>query len=165
MYRREALGQTKLEFPYNVELNPRSKWIIIADLIPWDRIEEEYAKHFPGKEGQVAKSARLAFGALYIQASEGFTDARIREHIMENPHMQYFCGFTSYGTQPPFDASMMVHFRKRIPAEMIMQITEEVFGSEALKLMDAPDEAVLDETEKESSEEDVDESKETAGNW
>jgi hypothetical protein len=161
MYRRESPGQTKLEFPYNVELNPCSKWIILADLIPWDRIEEEYAKHFPGYEGQIAKPARLAFGAVYIQASEGFTDGKTREHIMENPHMQYFCGFASYGAIPPFDASMMVHFRKRIPMEMIKQITEEVFGPEALKEMDAPDEEVLGETEEVPNEEELSGSEET----
>ena len=114
-------------------------------MIPWERIEEEYAKHFRSKEGQVAKSARLAFGALYIQASEGFTDEKTRTHIRENPHMQYFCGFTSYCPAPPFDASMMVHFRKRIPAETVMAITEEVFAAEALKEMDAPEELILEE--------------------
>ena len=96
MYRRELPGQTKLGFPFfNVELNPESKWVIMSDLMPWDRIEEEYLEHFRSNEGQTAKSARLAFGALYIQASEGLTDDKTRENIMENHHMQYFCGFTS----------------------------------------------------------------------
>jgi hypothetical protein len=34
---------------------------------------------------------------------------------------------------------MMVHFRKRIPAEMVMAITGEVFRLEALEEMDAPE--------------------------
>jgi len=132
-------GQLKIEIPFNVELNSESKWVKLADMIPWTRIEADYVKHFHGNEGQVAKSARLAFGALYIQSTEGFTDEKTREHIRENPHMQFFCGFEHYQTEPPFDASMMVHFRKRIPAEMIMAITEEVFAAEALTLMDAPE--------------------------
>jgi len=127
MYRREVPGQIKFELPFNVELNPESKWIRLAELIPWDRIEEDYAKGFKSNEGQVAKSSRLAFGALYIQAAEGFTDEKTKEHIQENPHMQYFCGFSSYTSSPPFDPSMMVHFRKRIPSETIMRMTEEVF--------------------------------------
>ena len=52
--------------------------------------------------------------------------------------MQYFCGFDEYTPEPPFDASLMVHFRKRIPAEMVMEITEKLFTTEALSLMDAP---------------------------
>ena len=143
MYRREVPGQTKIYIPFNVKLNPDSKWVKLGELIPWERIEEEYANHFHGNEGQIAKSARLAFGSLYIQTTEGFTDEKTREHIQENPHMQYFCGFSEYTTEPPFDASMMVHFRKRIPAEMVMRITEEVFKTEALEEMDAPE---LEET-------------------
>jgi len=139
MYRREIPGQTKIDIRFNVKLNPDSKWVKLSELIPWERVEEHYAKHFHGNEGQIAKSARLAFGALYVQTAEGFTDEKTREHIQENPHMQYFCGFTGYTTEPPFDASMMVHFRKRIPAEMVMAITEEVFKLEALEEMDAPE--------------------------
>jgi len=142
MYRRELTGQLKLKFPFNVDLNPESKWVQIAGLIPWERVEEEYARNFHSNEGQVAKSARLAFGALYIQIEEGFTDEKTREHIQENPHMQYFCGFDSYTTMPPFDASMMVHFRKRIPAKMVMQITEEAFAAEALKTIGASEEVI-----------------------
>jgi len=139
MYRREIAGQLTMELPFNVELNPKSRWVELAKQFPWEQIEEEYAVHFQGDEGQVAKSARLAFGALYIQMTEGFTDAKTREHIWENPHMQYFCGLGGYMTKPPFDSSLMVHFRKRIPAEMIIRLTEAYFGPEALKEMDAPE--------------------------
>jgi len=144
MYRKKQSGQLEISFPFNVELNPESKWVILAEHIPWARIEEEYMKHFSGGEGQVAKSARLAFGALYIQGSEGLTDVKTREHIQENPHMQYFCGMPRYSPEPPFDASLMVHFRKRIPAELVRQITEEVFASEALAGMDGPVEEAIE---------------------
>lgn len=33
--------------------------------------------------------------------------------------------------EPPFDASMMTHFRKRIPAEMLMTVTQEMFAEPA----------------------------------
>ena len=144
MYRKKESGQLEMRFPFNVELNPESQWVILAERIPWDKIEEEYMKHFPGSEGQVAKPARLAFGALYIQTAEGLTDAKTREHIRENPHMQFFCGMDNYTTEPPFDASLMVYFRKRIPAGLIMKVTEEVFGPEALAQMDAPVEEAID---------------------
>lgn len=147
MYRREMPGQLKLDIPFSVPLNPESRWVRLANLIPWERIEEEYIQHFKGQAGQKALPARLAFGALYIQTTEGFTDVQTRMHIQENPHMQYFCGFECYTPEPPFDASMMVHFRKRISAEMIKHITEEVFASEALSLADAPEPVDTDEAE------------------
>jgi IS5 family transposase len=41
------------------------------------------------------------------------------ELITESPYLQYFVGFIGYHPLPPFDASMMVHFRKRIGPELI----------------------------------------------
>ena len=96
MYRQKSFDQYEFELPFNVKLNPRSKWVLLADCMPCKQIEEEYAENFKGSEGQLAKSSRLAFGALYIQISENLTDKKTCEHIMENPHMQYFCGMTSY---------------------------------------------------------------------
>ena len=162
MYRRETTAQVKMELPFDVALNTESKWVQISKMLPWERIEDEYEKHFHGNEGQVAKSSRLAFGALYIQATEGFTDEKTREHIQENPHMQYFCGMERYTTEPPFDASMMVHFRKRITAEMVKQIIEETFTAEAVSQMDAAgeDERGEDEQGKDGQSEDKQEQKE-----
>jgi hypothetical protein len=139
MYRKKMPGQLKMEIPFNIGLNHESKWVKLAKQIPWDKIEEEYSTNFESREGQIAKPSRLAYGALYIQAAEGFTDEKTREHIRENPHMQYFCGFDEYSPEPPFDASMMVHFRKRIPSEVIIRLTEEIFVTDALERTDAPE--------------------------
>ena len=133
MYRRKIPGQLQIELPFDLRLDPNNRWVRLAGQIPWDRIEEEYIKNFKGCEGQLAKSARLAFGALYIQMSEGYTDEKTRDSIQENPYLQYFCGMECFTTEPPFDSSMMVRFRLRIPAEMIKQITAEVFVPDALK--------------------------------
>jgi hypothetical protein len=145
MYRQEIKGQMRLEIPFGVELNPDSKWVRLADVMPWEEIEESYARNFKGEDGQVAKPSRLAFGALYIQTSEGFTDEQTRDNIMENPHMQYFCGMHGYRAVQPFDASLMVHFRKRISAEMINALNEQTFASEALALPDAPSSTMEEE--------------------
>lgn len=137
MYRSEVIRQTSMELPFNVPLNTESRWVRLAEMLPWERIAVEYVRHFRGYKRQAAKSIRLAFGALYIQATEGFTDEQTKLHIQENPHMQYFCGYSRYSPEPPFDTAMMVHFRKRISAGMIQRITHEVFAMEALSQMDA----------------------------
>ena len=59
MYRRELPGQIKMDIPFNVSLNPESKWVQLAQLFPWDRIEEMYVKNFKSNEGQIAKPSRL----------------------------------------------------------------------------------------------------------
>ena len=136
MYRRTVPGQIKMDIPFNVPLSSDSKWVKLADQMPWDLVEQEYEKHFEGAEGQIAKPSRLAFGALYIQISEGFTDEQTTENIRDNPAMQYFCGFESYNPVPPFDQSMMTRFRKRIPSDTIMRITEMAFTGDALMEME-----------------------------
>ncbi len=114
MYRHEDCEQLKLELPFGVTLREDNRWVILSKLFPWEAIEQEYAKNFTGEEGQVALPSRLAFGALYIQTSEHYTDEQTRRNIQENPYLQYFCGFECYTMESPFDASMMTYFRKRI---------------------------------------------------
>lgn len=117
-------------------MNRENRWIKLADIMPWEEIEDVYSRQFVGVRGQVAKSARMAFAALYIQTEEGFTDEQTRQHIQENPYMQYFCGIESYTIESPFDTSMMTYFRKRISGEMIQEINERVFREEALEKAD-----------------------------
>lgn len=33
-------------FPFGGKLNESNRWLRIAELIPWEELEEEYAKHF-----------------------------------------------------------------------------------------------------------------------
>lgn len=132
MYRREDYEQLELEIPFGVTLREDNRWVMLSKEIPWEDIDHEYSKHFPGAEGQVALPSRLAFGALYIQTAEGYTDEQTRRNIQENPYLQYFCGFPCYTMNSPFDASMMTHFRKRISPEMIRSINEIVFAKDAL---------------------------------
>jgi hypothetical protein len=47
------------------------------------------------------------------------TDRETVELITESPYLQYFIGLSGYQPLPPFDASMMVHFRKRIGPGLI----------------------------------------------
>jgi hypothetical protein len=128
MYKKQNKGQliiAELEsftLPFSGKLNPNNKWIIMSNLIPWDKIEEKYSKNFSG-EGAPAKSARLALGALIIKERMNLSDRETLEQIMENPYLQYFIGKKSYESdKEPFDASMMVHFRKRFDEKTMMEI-------------------------------------------
>ncbi len=101
-----------------------SKQISFSESIPWKEIEQRYAALFTNKKGNVAKPLRLALGACIIQAEYGYSDEEVRLQIQEGPYLQFFCGFGEYKDEPPFDASLMVYFRKRLTPEILGEINE-----------------------------------------
>ena len=66
----------------------------------------------------------MALGALIIQTKFQYSDRELVEQIAENPYLQYFIGLPGYQEDAPFDASTLVLFRKRISAEMLMEVNE-----------------------------------------
>ena len=76
-------------------------------------------KIFRSEKGAPAKSFRMALGALIIKEKLGISDRPSVEQIRENPYLQYFIGQLTYSNEPPFDPSLLVHFRQRIGANLI----------------------------------------------
>ena len=112
----------EFELPFGNHLNPENRWVIKADNLPWKLIEEEYKRMLTGSTtGAPAKLARMAFGALLIKEELTLSDRETVEQISENPYLQFFIGLERFQTEPPFDPSMMVHFRKRFPAESMIE--------------------------------------------
>lgn len=127
MYKATDQSQpTFLDFnqPLGLEMNPKNRWIKMVDQIPWERFEEKYAALFPSDTGNVAKPLRMALGSLIIQTKYGFPDKELVEQLTENPYYQYFIGLPGYQKTAPFEASVLVAFRKRISAEMLMEVNE-----------------------------------------
>ena len=98
----------------------------MAQLIPWSEFESDYAENFPTEMGAPAKSFRTALGALIIKEKLGISDIETVEHIRENPYLQYFIGQSTYSNEPPFDSSLLVHFRQRISANLIKKVNERM---------------------------------------
>lgn len=121
------ISLTDFEQPMGMKLREDNRWVKKAQIIPWAKIEDRYAALFPSKTGNVAKPLRLALGALIIQKEYGYSDEEIVLQIQENPYLQYFCGYSGFDdSKPPFDASSMVHFRKRITPEILAEINEMI---------------------------------------
>jgi len=110
--------------PFGGKLNPKNRWCQLAAIIPWDEVEDRYAKNFKSQSGQAAYSVRVALGALIIQNRKSLSDRELVEEISENPYLQYFLGFKSFVQEKPFDPSLMVHFRKRLGKSVINEINE-----------------------------------------
>ena len=132
MYRKRSESQMTLDdfiLPFGGKLLADNRWIKLAAIMPWDFIEDVYAESMCQDNGAPAISSRIAFGACYIKENENLTDERTLEHIAENIYMQYFLGLREYQSKPLFDPSMMVHFRKRFPAEKVNEINKRIFAA------------------------------------
>ena len=129
MYRKQ---QYSIETPENLknlfggQLDEENRWIEMSKMIPWEEYEEEYAKNFTENKGAPAKSFRMALGALIIKEMLGISDRETVEQIKENSYLQYFIGMESYSSEAAFNASTMVHFRKKIGMELINKINKEI---------------------------------------
>ena len=112
------------------ELNPKNRWVKIANLIPWIKYEQKYAKQFCEDNGAPAIRFRMAMGTLIIKQKTGHSDEEVLEDILENPYMQFLIGLHEFTMTPPFAASSITNFRKYITADMIKEINDELFQVE-----------------------------------
>jgi len=129
MYRKNQYQQysiTDFNQPIGLKMNPENRWVKKAAMIPWNEIEEKYAKLFPSKTGMPAKPLRMALGSLLIQKQLEFSDRELVEEITENPYFQYFIGLPGYQTEAPFVPSLLVEFRKRLTPEVLAEINEMI---------------------------------------
>lgn len=129
MYRKVDSPPTppsQFELPFEGKLSQDNRWVRMANLIPWEEFEEEYAKNFAEDIGAPALSFRIALGSLIIKEKLGISDRETVEQIKENPYLQYFIGRTSYSSEAPYDASLLVRFRERINVNLVNQINQRM---------------------------------------
>ena len=77
MYRKAELAPSPpsdFKLPFEGRLSADNRWVKMAELIPWDEFEAEYAKNFPTEMGAPAKSFRMALGALIIKEKLGISE-------------------------------------------------------------------------------------------
>ncbi len=120
----------KFDMVFGGKLNRQNRWVILADLIPWDKVEEKYAQLFVTNNGRPALSVRVALGALIIKEKSKSPDEDLVEYIRESPYLQYFLGYEGYKDELPFDPSMMVHFRKRLSGNILKEVNALVIERE-----------------------------------
>lgn len=127
MYRKQGqppISTENFELPFSGKLSEDNRWVVLANLIPWAEFEEEYSCGFSVEMGAPAKPFRMALGALIIKEKLGISDRETVEQIKENPYLQLFIGMSSYSNEAPFDASMLVHFREKISADLVNRVNQ-----------------------------------------
>jgi IS5 family transposase len=140
MYRKncsQILMPDDFFLPFGGKLNKNNRWVKLAAMIPWWEFEDRYAACFKSiGKGEKALTVRVALGALLIQTKLGMSDREIVNQIVENPYLQYFLGYERYDdSKPPFDASLMVHFRKRLTKDILIEINELIAKQAAAETM------------------------------
>ncbi len=111
--------------PFGGVLNEDNRWLKLEALVPWDELEDEYAKYF-SNIGRPAKDARLIIGAMLVKYKKKASDAEIRDDIQENPYLQAFCGLTSFNTKTLFDRSSLSKIRSRLGEEYFKKMEKSI---------------------------------------
>jgi IS5 family transposase len=135
MYRHneKQLQFEKFKFSFRGKLRSDNRWVKLAKQIPWEEIENLYASSLCGTgKGAPALSVRIALGALIIKERLKMSDEETVEQIRENPYLQYFLGLKQYQDKADFHLTMFVHFRKRLPEDIIIGINE-LIAEKAIK--------------------------------
>ncbi|HAM97208.1 MAG TPA: IS5 family transposase [Marinilabiliales bacterium] len=115
--------------PFEQKLNPKNRWVVIGQLIPWDDVCNLYLKNVGvSQTGRPPLSPRIVIGSLIIKHMCNLDDRETVEQISENIYMQYFLGYSSFSSEPPFDASLFVEMRKRLGIESLNAINERIIG-------------------------------------
>jgi len=123
---REQLEFPDFYLPFNGHLAPENRWVALARLVPWELAEQIYHESLCEDFGAPIVPARVALGALIIKERLGLTDRETVEAIQENPYLQFFIGLEEFTQDKPFDASLMVDFRKRFGEEGLQRIAEAI---------------------------------------
>lgn len=129
MYR--SKNQRQLEFPdfylpFSGHLDPENRWIVLARLVPWELAEEIYHAGLCEDFGSPIVPSRTALGAMIVKERLGLTDRETVETIRENPYLQFFIGKEEFSRDRPFDASLMVDFRKRFGEEGMQRMSDAI---------------------------------------
>ena len=113
-------------FPFGGKLDERNRWLRIAELIPWEELEDEYRKHF-SDVGRPAKDAQLIIGLLLLKHMTGQSDEGLVAEVLENPYKQAFCGFRSFITEDVLDSSTLTKMRERLGLTFFKELERETY--------------------------------------
>lgn len=123
----KQLSLAGFETPFERTLNPKNRWVVLAHLIPWDEVCSIYLKNNPiASTGRPALSPRVIIGSVIIKHLCNLDDIETTAQISENIYMQYFLGYSSFTDEPPFDASLLTDFRKRLGIDQVNAINERI---------------------------------------
>ncbi len=112
--------------PFSQHLDKENRWVKLAATIPWDKLANIYYGKMDSAFGAPSLSARMVIGAVIIKHMLNIDDREVVAQIQENMYLQYFVGFSSFTTEEPFDASLMVSIRYRLGQDVMEEFNRLV---------------------------------------
>lgn len=100
--------------PFEQQLLADNRWVILAQVIPWDELAAVYHRKMSCGMGRGSVNTRLVLGVLIFKHLLKLDDREVLSTLQENIYLQYFVGFSSFQTKIAFDPSLLVTIRKRM---------------------------------------------------
>ena len=145
------LSITGFETPFSQKLSAENRWVILARIIPWDKLASVYYKKMRANFGAPTLSARLVVGTVIIKHMLDIDDREVIEQIRENIYLQYFLGFSSFKAEAPFDASLMVSIRKRLGIRAMQELNELILREAGILPVPSEDNEQFNEDDSDST--------------
>lgn len=128
MYRSEKFNPTlfgKL-FHLGSKLAEGNRWLRLAEALPWERLDEEYGRHFAAGQGRPAKDSRLVCGLLAVKQLKNLSDEDAVAEFMESPYIQAFCGQEYFAVEDVTNPGILSERRKRLGPEFLALLDAEL---------------------------------------
>lgn len=132
-------------FPFGGSLDEDNQWIKLLELIPWDKMDAVYAKYF-SEVGRPGKDSRLITGLMIIKHRKGYSDRELIDQFLENPYLQYFCGYEHFVKKGEIHYSTLSKLRKRLGKEYFKQFEKELLAVLVRERIVKPRGVMLDAT-------------------
>jgi len=113
--------------PYGGKLNSDNRWMKLSRLVPWDVLENIYQAYF-SHLGRPAKSSRLVNGLLIAKHLKTLSDEEVVAEFLENPYLQYFCGYDQFVIQQEIHPTTLCKMRKRVGEEYFTKFEQEIIS-------------------------------------
>lgn len=132
MYRSEKFnpGLFGKLFHLGAKLAESNRWLKLAEILPWEKLDEAYGRHFSAGYGRPAKDSRLVAGLLVVKQLKNLSDEDAVAEFMESPYIQAFCGLEYFTLEDVINPGILSERRKRLP-EFLALLDSEL--SAALK--------------------------------
>lgn len=115
--------------PFEVALDANNRWVVLANVIPWDQMSEAYTRCFHQTHGRPAKDPRLVIAAVIIKHKLCLSDEETIAQIQENIYLQYFVGLSMYQYKAIFSPTLFVEIRKRMGGDVFQQFEQAIIDA------------------------------------
>lgn len=112
-------------FQLGAKFDASNRWLKLAEVIPWEKLDELYGKYF-SETGRPAKDSRLVCGLFILKELKYLSDDEAVIEFRENPYVQAFCGRECFVTENAPSAKLLSERRKRLGEDFFNYLESDV---------------------------------------